>query len=210
MTGKVQYSSTTSIPPENMRSDSHAAHWESRITHYPFKPRIIVPKHPSRELRGFSLIPIKGNHCILLFANYCKYFKGSVALPDHFLHLSIHKICSDSRVGPALWSFNRNVHRDFNIDDFELIKSTENPLAITFWARFDDDWKQCDISTTETNALDNLRLIESGRIDFDLTMRTLKWVGENRCLGLSEIFMQCWTCSNVFSKSSYPLTSAFV
>ena len=184
MTGKVQYSSTTSIPPENMRSDSHAAHWESRITHYPFKPRIIVPKHPWRELIGFSFIPIKGNHCILLFAKYWKYCRG--ALPDHFLHLSIHKICSDSRVGPALWSFNRYVHCDFNTVDFELIKSTENPLAITFCALFDDHWKLFDISTTD--ASDNFPLIESGRIDFDIKLYS-KWERRSS-LGLSEIFMQ--------------------
>ena len=123
------------------------------------------------------------NHCILLFAKYCKYCRG--ALPDHFLHLSINKICSDSHVSPALWSFNRGVHCDFNIVDFELIKSTENPLAITFCTLFDDHWKLFDISD-----LDNT-LIESRVIDFDLSIKKLKWVGKNYCLGLSEIFIQC-------------------
>ena len=99
---------------------------------------------------------------------------------DHFLHLSIHEICSDSRVGPSLWSSNSSVRGDFNIVDFELIKSTENPLAITFWALFGDQWKLFDISTTQTDAL----------IKFDLKVKELKWVRENS-VGLSEIFMKC-------------------
>ena len=47
------------------------------------------------------------------------------------------------------------------------IKSTENILGITFWARFDDHWKLFDISTTETDTSNNFPLIESGKIGFD-------------------------------------------
>ena len=122
---------------------------------------------------------------------------------DCFLHLSIHEIHSDSRVGPALWSFNSSIGRvlwsfnggvdgdSWNTFDLELIKSTENPLAITFWGRFGGDWKLLDISTTETDASDKFPLIESRRIGLDLKIKEVKLVGENICPGLSEIFMQC-------------------
>ena len=109
---------------------------------------------------------------------------------DHFLHLSIHEICSDSHVGPSLWSSNSSVRGDFDIVDFELIKSTKNPLAITFWALFGDQWKLFDISTTQTDTLDNFPPIDSGIINFDLKVKELKWVHENS-VGLSEIFMKC-------------------
>ena len=116
---------------------------------------------------------------------------GPFSLRPSYLHLSIHEIRSNSRVGPALWSFNSSVDCDFNIVDFELIKSTENPLAITFWARFGYHWNLFDVSTTETGALDNFPLIESGKMDFDLKIKELKFLDENRYLGLSKIFMQC-------------------
>ena len=99
-----------------------------------------------------------------------------------YLRLSIHEICSNNRVGPALWSFNVDDH--FDIFDMRLIKSTENALGITFVKRFDDHWKLFDISTTNTDTLDNIPLIESGRIDFDLML-----IGDKN-LGLSKIFMQ--------------------
>ena len=108
----------------------------------------------------------------------------------HCLHLSIHEICSDSRVGSALWSFNSFVNGHFNSFDLELMKFTENPLAITFCARIDHHWKLFNVSTTEIDASDNFRLIESRRIDFDLKIKKLKWVRQNS-LGLSEIVMQC-------------------
>ena len=134
----------------------------------------------------FSFVPIKGNQ-ILLFA---KYIEDRKLFLQHFLHLSIHEICPDNRIGPVLWSFNRTVACDQNNFELELIKFTENPLAITLWARFDDHWKSFDISTTETDASDNFPLIESGRMDFDLDFEQLKWVRENS-LGLSENFIQC-------------------
>ena len=150
------------------------------------KPRIIVPKHSSRDLPLFLFVPIEGNR-ILIFAEYIKFRKTNW---DEFLHLSIHEIRSDSRVGPALWSFNSSVASNFHDFDFELIKSTGNPLAITFGARLADHWKLFDISTAETDTSDNLPLIEPGRIDFDLKIKELKWVRENS-LGLFQIFMQC-------------------
>ena len=146
-------------------------------THYAFKPRIIVPKHPSRELQKSSFIPIKGNR-ILLFAKYEEIFNGS-----DYLHLSIHEIRSDHRVGPALWSFNGEVASHFGILDLVPINYTENALGITFGERFDDHWKLFDISTTDTP--DNFPLIESGRIDFDIKRYSL-WALINS-LGLSEI-----------------------
>ena len=130
-----------------------------------FKPRIIVPKHPSRDLRKISFVPIKDNR-ILLFAKYCDW-----SITESYLHLSIHEIRSDHRVGPALWSFNDSIDDHFNIRDLVLIKSTENTLGITFWAPFDDHWKLFDISTTETDTSNNFPLIESGRIDFDLRFK---------------------------------------
>ena len=157
---------------------------KSYTTHYAFKPRIIVPEHPWQDLSKFSFVPIKGNQ-ILLFAKYTKFREPFRT--DFFLHLSIHEIRSDSRVGLALWSFNSSVDTDdWNSFDLELIKSTENPLAITFWARLDDwHWKLFDISTTEADASDNFPLIESGRMNFDLKIRELAWV-PYKSLGLSE------------------------
>ena len=108
-----------------------------------------------------------------------------------FLHLSIHKIRSDNRVGRAPWSFNGRVDGHFNIDNLVLINSTENALGITFWARFDDHWKLFDISTADADTSNNIHLIESGRIDFDLKLKS-KSVSSNS-LGVSKIFMQsCW------------------
>jgi len=174
---------------------------KSCTTHYAFKPRIIVPKHSSRDLEDISFVPIKGNQ-ILLFA---KYFGKTTFAP--YLHLSIHEIRSDIRVGPTLWSFNGSVDGRFNILHLGLIKSTENALGITFGVRFDDHWKLFSISTTDTDASDNFPLIASGKIDFDIKLK-LEWMREN-CPGLSEIHMQsCWTWSNVFSKSHFPLTDA--
>ena len=153
---------------------------KSYTTHYAFKPRIIVPKHPSRYLTKISFVPIKGNR-ILLFTNYLE--------PTGYLHLSIHEIRSDHRVGPALWSFNDRVDNHFeNVGHFEdyrleLTKLTKNTLRITVVAYFDDHWKLFDISTTEADALDNFPLIESGRIDFD-RMLDFHWTSA----GLSEFF----------------------
>ena len=61
---------------------------------------------------------------------------------------------------------------------------------------FDDHWELFDISTTETDALNNFPLIESGRIDFDLEFKSR--LMHNRNVGLYKIFRQtCWTCSDV-------------
>jgi len=94
-----------------------------------------------------------------------------------YLHLSIHKICSNNRVGPALWCFNGSVDGHFNIGDVVPIKSTKNALGITVGAQFYDHFKLYDISTTDTDTPDNFPLIESGRIDFDLKLN-LEWEGD--------------------------------
>ena len=66
-----------------------------------------------------------------------------------------------------------------------------------------DHWRLFDISTTDTDSSGNIPLMESGRIDFNLK---LGWDS----IGLSENFIQlCQICSNVFSKSYYPLTGTF-
>ena len=96
-------------------------------------------------------------------------------------------------MGSALWSFNGSVDAQFDgsvdaqsdIDDLELIKSTKNALGITVVARFGDHWNLFDISTTETDASDKFPLIESGKIDFDLKLKSVHDMG----LGLSKIFM---------------------
>ena len=134
-----------------------------------------------------SFVPIKGNR-ILLFA---KYFDGVGTTGRSYLHLSIHEIRSDHRVGPALWSFNGSADSHFHIRHLELIKSTENALGITFLARFDDHWKLFDISTAETDTSDNIPLIESGRIDFDIKFN-LKSFQANKNPGLSKFFMQLY------------------
>ncbi|EDR00659.1 uncharacterized protein LACBIDRAFT_333990 [Laccaria bicolor S238N-H82] len=135
------------------------------------EPRTIVSEPPPHTFTNFSLVPIKGNQ-IVLFANYTKI--GTESIMDSFLRLSNYEIRSDNRIGPALWSSNGDWN---NFDQCEAI-STENPLAITFWARFGKHWKLFDISTTETDASDNFPLIESGRIDFDLQIKELKLLGE--------------------------------
>ena len=68
------------------------------------------------------------------------------------------------------------------------IKSTENALGIAFGAWFDDDWKLFDISTTDANSSDNVPLIESGKIDFDLKLKSKSM--RDKSLDLSNIFMQ--------------------
>ena len=105
---------------------------------------------------------------------------------SNYLHLLIHEIRSDHRVGPALWSFNGGVASHFDIDDLVPINYTENAFGITFGLRFNDHWKLFDISTTD--ASNNFPLIESGRIDFDIKLYS-KWERRSS-LGLSEIFMQ--------------------
>ena len=154
-------------------------------THYAFKPRIIVLKNPSRIFGKFSVVPIKGNR-ILLLAHY----REGAYIP--YLHLSIHEIRSDDRVGPALWSFKSPVRGRLNTCELELKKSTENALGITLEAQFDNHWKLFNISpssTTETDALNNSPLIESGRIDYVPKPKEELWMGKRR-LGLSEILMQ--------------------
>jgi hypothetical protein len=179
--GTVRYSSTAFILPENMRL-IHMPLIEKVKTHYASKPRIIVPKHPSRYLAEMTFTPIKGNQ-ILLFA---KYFEKITF--KSYLHLSIHGICSDHRVGPALWSFNGSVDSHFDIDDLVLIKSTENALGITFAVQLISHWKLFDISTTEPDALDKFPLIEFGKIDYDQKLM-LNSVHRNS-FGLSKVFMQ--------------------
>ncbi|EDR00612.1 uncharacterized protein LACBIDRAFT_295707 [Laccaria bicolor S238N-H82] len=126
-----------------------------------------------------SFVPIKGNR-ILLLAKYWDWPDlDSKGIKSSYLHLSIHEIRSDLRVGSALWSYNGSVDGHFNIDDLELIKSTENALGITFWVRFDDHFKLFDISTIETDTSNNLPLIESGRIDFDLKLKSKPEDDEN-------------------------------
>ena len=127
-------------------------------------------------------VPIKFNR-ILLFAKYI----GRI-LDESYLHLSIHEIRPDHRVGPALWFFNGSVDDHFNNFNLELIKSTKSALGITFRARFDDHWKLFDISTTEIDASNSLPLVESGRIDFDLKFK-LKSFPFNKGPGLSKIFV---------------------
>jgi hypothetical protein len=144
----------------------------------------MVPEHPSRQLGKFSFIPIKGNR-ILLFAKYSKY--GPY---DTYLHLSIHEIRSDDRVGPTLWSFDSGVYGHFDIDNFVPIKSSENALGITFGERFYNHWQLFDICTTGTDASDKFPLIESGRIDFGLKFKS-KSLGD-KSSGWSEIFMQSY------------------
>ena len=122
---------------------------------------------------------IKGNRILL----------GAIYFEHYYLHLSIHEIHSDHRVGPVLWSFNGSVDGHFNIRDLELVRSTENTLGITVWARFDDHWKLFDISATETDASNKFPLIELGRIDFDLEFK-FKPLYIERSPGLSKIFMQ--------------------
>ena len=158
----------------------------SYTTNYAFKPRIIVPKHPSRRLDEISFVPIKGNR-ILLFA---KYSVGKRRSPDYYLHLSIHETHTDHRVGPALWSFNGSVDDHFNNLDLELIKSTENALGITFWARFDNRWKLFDLSTTETDTSNNFPLIESGKIGFDHKFK-LSSKFDQRSNGLFKFMQSC-------------------
>ena len=58
-----------------------------------------------------------------------------------------------------------------------LIRSTENALGVTLGEWFHDHWKLFNIPTTETDASDNIRLIESGRLDFGLKPK-LKLVGK--------------------------------
>ena len=143
-----------------------------------------------------SFVPIKDNR-ILLFAEYTAEDWELRIAPEHHLHLSIHEIRSDHRVGPALWSFNYGgTDGYFDNRQLELIKSTENAVGITFWARFNDHWKVFDISTTETDASNNFPLIESGRIDFDLKIERrgieigLMFHLYNENSSLSKIFMQ--------------------
>ena len=119
---------------------------------------------------------------MLLFAKY-KERSYKPYRTEPYLHLSIHEIRSDHRVGPALWSFNGTVDRHFDYCDWVPIKSTKNALGITFGVQFIDHWKLFNISTTDTDALNNFPLIELGRVDSDL-----KICGTS--LGLSKIVMQ--------------------
>jgi hypothetical protein len=185
ITGTAPYSSATSIPPENMRLITCRSLRKSYTTHYAFKSRIIVNlDHPSWHLQKISFLPIKGNR-ILLFAEYLEEWETTFKA---CLYLSIHEICSDNRVGPALWSFNGSVDGRFGINDLVVpIKSTENALGITFGVQFDSQWKLFDISTTETDAEDNCPLIESGRIDYDLKLNSKS---KHDSLGLSKFSVQ--------------------
>ena len=161
---------------------------KSYITHYAFKPRIIVLKHPLRDLREILFIPIKGNR-ILLFAK--SFYRATAHRTHlHYLYLSIHEICPDSRVGSALWSFQDRVDGHFDYNDLELIKSTENALGIALAVWFDDHWKLFDISTTDTHTLNNLPLILSGRLDSDLNLN-LHREPYGRSFSLSEIPCSC-------------------
>ncbi|KIJ97177.1 hypothetical protein K443DRAFT_681735 [Laccaria amethystina LaAM-08-1] len=128
------------------------------------EPRIIVPRHPSRRLAEISFAPINGNR-VLLFAKYLGRTTSQT-----YLHLSIHEIRSDNRVGPALWSFNGSTYGHINLFHLRLIKTTANALGITFGLRLIDHWKLFDIFTTETDASDKFPLIESGRIDYNLKL----------------------------------------
>ena len=160
----------------------------SCTTHYAFKPRIIVLKHPSQRFGNFSFVPIEGNH-ILLRAQSGETAEGSYA---PYLHLSIHEIRSDNRVGPALWSFNGSVDCYLKFSKLEVKKSTENAWEITLEAQFDDHWKLFNISissTTETDALNNFPLIESGRIGYEPKPTDEEWPWSESRLGLSEIFI---------------------
>ena len=133
-----------------------------------------------------SFISIKGNR-ILLFAKYSTRDLLQTPFED-YLYLSIHEICSNHRVGPALWSFNGSVDDHLNDRDLEPIKSTENALGITFWMRFDDHWKLFDISTTGTDTSNKFPLIESGTMDFDIKFKSKSWYRKSGP-GLSKILM---------------------
>ena len=119
---------------------------------------------------------------------FAKYYER-ITLKSH-LHLSIHEIRSDNRVGPTLWSFNINALSHLNFSDLVPIKSTENVLGITVMARFDDHWKLFDISTTETDPSDNFPLIESRRIDFDLKLKLKSMANDSP--GVSQTLIQSY------------------
>jgi hypothetical protein len=123
---------------------------------------------------------------MLLFA---KYSGNTNFDSESYLHLSIHEIHPDNRVGLILWSFNGSVDGHFDIDDLVPMKSTENALGITFGVKFINHWKLFDISTTETEASDDFPLIEYGRIGCDLNPK-LKGSVPGNSLGLSQILMQ--------------------
>ena len=55
--------------------------------------------------------------------------------------------------------------------------------------RFEDHWKLFDLSTNETDASNNVPLIESGRIDFDVKFKS-KWLYYENSPGLSKFFTQ--------------------
>ena len=111
---------------------------------------------------------------MLLFAKYTETGYESYRR-EPYLHLSIHEIRSDHRVGPALGSFNGTVDRHFDIREWVPIKSTENAFGVTFGLQFIDHWKLFDISTTDTDAFNKFP-------SSDLKMR-------RNSLGLSKIFM---------------------
>ena len=77
---------------------------------------------------GFSrdfVRPVKANR-ILLFA---KYFEKMTY--QAYLHLSIHEIRSDHRVGHALWSFNGSVDGHFDNNDLDATILVETRQAHT-------------------------------------------------------------------------------
>jgi hypothetical protein len=124
---------------------------------------------------------------MLLFA---KYSGNTNFDSESYLHLSIHEIHPDNRVGLILWSFNSSVDGHFDIDDLVPMKSTENALGITFGVQFISHWKLFDISTTETEASDDFPLIESGRIDYDPNPLKSKDSVPHNSLGLSQTLLQ--------------------
>ena len=82
------------------------------------------------------------------------------------LHLSIHKIRAH-RVGRALWTYHDYGYS--NIFQLEPMKSTTNPLGITFGVDSTSYMELFDISTDVGK--DSYPLVESGRLNYNRKLK---------------------------------------
>jgi hypothetical protein len=107
---------------------------------------------------SFTLIPINHNRILLIGKSHEESYYDDETWD--YLHLSIHEIRS-YRVGPALWTYHDYGHS--NIFKLCPMKSTTNPLGITFGVHSESCMELFDIST---DAKDSYPLVKAGQLNY--------------------------------------------
>ena len=107
------------------------------------------------------VIPINGNRILLFGASREERYDTDETW--QYLHLSIHEIHS-YRIGPPLWTYQGYGHSD--IFELQPMKSTTNPLGITFGLHSKSRMELSDVSTNAKEDAFGYPLVKAGQLNY--------------------------------------------